>query len=192
MTDNEIINNIIWCIDPKNACADCPYYELRKSLDCVSSLFRDTLNLINRQKAEIEEYKEANKRWSDALNNANEENSELQRKIVSCNSDILNEYKARIQVDELVVCADSLGDWMDFVKKTEAEAIKEFVDKVHTEIHQALESNYKARQERMEKYINANGTDEFIQYCEGKIAALRGIDDFVDETYKEMVGDNDA
>jgi len=53
MTDNEIINNIIWCLDPKNACADCPYYELRKSLDCVSSLFRDTLDLINRQKAEI-------------------------------------------------------------------------------------------------------------------------------------------
>ena len=50
MTDNEIINNIIWCMNPNNACADCPYYELRSSLDCVSSLFRDTLDLINRQK----------------------------------------------------------------------------------------------------------------------------------------------
>lgn len=54
MTDNEIINNIIWCMNPNNACADCPYYELRQSLDCVSSLFGDTVDLINRQKAEIE------------------------------------------------------------------------------------------------------------------------------------------
>lgn len=120
MTDNEIINNIIWCIDPKNACADCPYYELRKSLDCVSSLFRDTLDLINRQKAD-------NKELQFRID-------ELQRKIVSCNSDILNEYKARIQVDEMVVCANSLGEWLEFCDNLKAEAIKEYMDKVISEV----------------------------------------------------------
>ena len=58
MTDNEIIENIRWCMNPNNACADCPYYELRGSLDCVSSLFGDTIDLINRQKARIKELEE--------------------------------------------------------------------------------------------------------------------------------------
>lgn len=183
MTDNEIINNIIWCIDPKNACADCPYYELRKSLDCVSSLFRDTLDLINRQKAELDQ-------------NAKEQHELMIEKDKMF--DIAEKQKAEIERLR-AECGNQSTLWskhfesiFETAKETiKAEAIKELADKVHTEIHQALESNYKARQERMEKYINANGTDEFIQYCEGKIAALRGIDDFVDETYKEMVGDNE-
>lgn len=77
MTDNEIIKE----------------FDLFLKYSAPEKLLNDVLDLINRQKAEIEEYKEANKRWSDALNNANEENTELQHRInelqheiKSCNS----------------------------------------------------------------------------------------------------------
>jgi hypothetical protein len=73
-----------------------------------------------------------------------------------------------------------------------AEAIKEFADKVHTEIHGALESNYNARREHIDKWRDPNAYigGDFVPMVEGKITALRGIDDFIDETYKEMVGED--
>ena len=86
---------------------------------------------------------------------------ELQRKIVSYNSDILNEYKARIQVDEMVVCADSLGEWLDFIKKTEAEAIKECIEKFR-EIVPEIDDTY--------------------------IESM--VEEHIDNIYKEMEGDN--
>ena len=76
-------------------------------------------------------------------------------------------------------------------ERGKAKGITEFADKMHTEIHQALESNYNARAERMAK-PNIDMADEFISYCDGKIDCLRGLDDFVDETYEEMVGDNNV
>ena len=71
-------------------------------------------------------------------------------------------------------------------KRAKAEAVKEFADKMHTEIHQAIESNCKARAERMGK-TEDYALDAIISYCNGKIDCLRGIDGFVDETYKEIV-----
>lgn len=72
MTDNDIINNIIWCMNPNNACADCPYYEQRKSLDCVSSLFADTIDLINRQKAEIDKLNKLCEEQNEEIKRQNE------------------------------------------------------------------------------------------------------------------------
>lgn len=133
MIDNEIIKALEGCWLEDN-CEHCP---MKKDNKCKAILRQTALDLINRQKAEIEDYKESNKMWSDALNNANEENTELQfkidelqRKIVGCNSDILNEYKARIQVKEMVVCADSLGEWLEFLDEFKDEAIQEFAERL--------------------------------------------------------------
>ena len=64
-----------------------------------------------------------------------------------------------------------------------AEVAREICCKIEEEIVAALESNYKAKAERMANpRIDA---DEFISYCEGKIAALRGIEDFVEELKKK-------
>jgi hypothetical protein len=76
----------------------------------------------------------------------------------------------------------------EYDNKIKAEAYKEFAESVHTEIHQALESNYKARAERIEKH-NIGETDEFISYCEGKIDCLRGLDDLLDDLLQELVGE---
>ena len=58
------------------------------------------------------------------------------------------------------------------------------------EIREALISNYKARAERIAK-PNVDMADEFISYCEGKIAALRGIETFIEDLLQEVVGDDD-
>ena len=53
MTDNEIIKALECCCDDKHRCAECPY----DGIGCITdnnknSLLKDTLALINRQKAE--------------------------------------------------------------------------------------------------------------------------------------------
>lgn len=74
-------------------------------------------------------------------------------------------------------------------EKAKAEAYKEFAERLKDEIAEALKSNYKARAERIEKH-NVGETDEFISYCGGKIDCLRGLDDFLDDLLKELVGDS--
>ena len=49
MTDNDIIKALEYCTD-KGYCSDCPY--CKRHLDC--KIEYDALDLINRQKAEIE------------------------------------------------------------------------------------------------------------------------------------------
>lgn len=53
MTDNEIINALECC--DNCFCEQCHYKP--KLLDCREELCKDALDLINRQKAEIERYK---------------------------------------------------------------------------------------------------------------------------------------
>lgn len=54
MTDNEIIKALERCSTNYN-CGDCPYY--CNAEDCPDPLMNDALDLINRQKAEIERLK---------------------------------------------------------------------------------------------------------------------------------------
>lgn len=50
MTDNEIINTLEYCADGRD-CDDCPY---KDTYNCSRQLRLDVVDLINRQKAEIE------------------------------------------------------------------------------------------------------------------------------------------
>lgn len=60
MTDNEIIKALECCNRPANqiSCDDCPYQFSTK--ECSKLLIKDALDLINRQKAEIERYEREN------------------------------------------------------------------------------------------------------------------------------------
>ena len=109
------------CCSGIGKCIECPYIKID---DCAKQNAKDVIDLINRQKAEIEEYKEANKRWSAALNNANEENSELQLKIASCNLEI---EKLKIGNDALRMSIELCKGWEERAK---ADAIKELVDRL--------------------------------------------------------------
>lgn len=72
------------------------------------------------------------------------------------------------------------------IDKAKAEVAREIFEEIEREIVAALRSNYNAKQERVEKQI----PDDFVSYmCEGKIAALRGIDDFLAELKKKYIGD---
>lgn len=55
MTDNEIIKALECCVD-EHSCYEC-IYRLGMSAQCMNNLMRNTLTLINRQKAEIEKLK---------------------------------------------------------------------------------------------------------------------------------------
>jgi hypothetical protein len=61
-----------------------------------------------------------------------------------------------------------------------AEFAREICCKIEEEIVAALESNYNARAERL-RNPRCESADEFIAHVEGKIAALRGIEGFVEE-----------
>lgn len=59
-----------------------------------------------------------------------------------------------------------------------AEVANKICCEIEAEIVAALQSNYRAKQERVEKQL----PDDFVSYmCEGKIAALRGMEAFVEE-----------
>ena len=56
MTDAEIIKALEWCTDTIPPCHACKYDEDTYTSDeCMGELMKDALDLINRQKAEIEE-----------------------------------------------------------------------------------------------------------------------------------------
>jgi hypothetical protein len=91
--------------------------------------------------------------------------------------------RQQAELERLTVNMNAFGLGMKREKEradnAKSEATKEFAESIKAEIREALKSNYKAKSERMAK-PNVDMADEFISYCEGKIAALRGIDDFVD------------
>lgn len=70
------------------------------------------------------------------------------------------------------------------------DGIKEFAESLKKEIDNALESNYKAKRQWLEKTNIDNET--MVRYIDGKIDCLLGLNMFVHNLVKEMVGaDND-
>lgn len=61
-----------------------------------------------------------------------------------------------------------------------SEVAREIFGEIEAEIVAALESNYSARTTRMKK-STVEYSAEYISYFDGKIHALRGIADFVEE-----------
>lgn len=167
LTDNDIKNNIIWCMNPNNACADCPYYELRKSMDCVASLFTDTLDYINRlekkfkfaeninhlQMEEIQNLKEKNNVLAYELGNSLQDTENKQAEIERLNSLIAETNKQRGAVIHAITRIDEV----------KTEAYKEFAERLKTKKAQYNADNF---------YV--------IHYIPFKE---------VDNTLKEMVGE---
>ena len=67
-----------------------------------------------------------------------------------------------------------------------AEVAREIFEEIESEIVAALQSNYRLKQECVEKQL----PDNFVSYMrEGKIAALRGIEAFVEELKKKYTNE---
>ena len=88
-------------------------------------------------------------------------------------------------------CAESAEALYDAGYRKASDVAREIFEELHREIERALESNYKARRER----LNGRGaTDNFVNLIDGKIAALRGIDDFIEyleNKYTEVTANGD-
>lgn len=76
------------------------------------------------------------------------------------------------------------------LKTAKSEAVKEFAEKIYTEINEALAQNHKVKVERINKLIarGIKSNDEFCYEIDGKILALRGISEFIDNLLKRIGG----
>lgn len=70
-----------------------------------------------------------------------------------------------------------------------AEVAREICCKIEEEIVAALESNYRARKEHLERHAELAYDTELLLEINGKINALRGMEAFVEELKKKYAED---
>ena len=157
LTDEEIIKTLECCADSENyQCNKCPLYA-----NCEkTSIAKNALDLIKRQKAEIERLKnyELVVSTQDTL-----------RSLGDCINNILKDKEE------------------DDTKSYSQKAIENFATKIIAEIASAIQSNRDAINERIEKGHRDVG---FESMCAGKILAMQGIRNFIEEeVYRMSNGD---
>jgi hypothetical protein len=107
-TDKEIIQALKHCYEHKscNDCVGCLGAE-----ECILNVdpAGDIYPIINRQQAEIEDYRRNIKQLTETLTGGN---------------------GLRIRVDNMIVYADDLEEWLEFCDKQKLEAIKEFAERL--------------------------------------------------------------
>ena len=103
MTDNEIIKALEWCgtHDHCNT-GKCPAHrDMRGDDDCMTSLIKSALDLINRQKAEIERLTEENTAIKETLehhiNISLKSLLELRDKLANAKSEAIKEFAERLK-----------------------------------------------------------------------------------------------
>lgn len=81
-TDEQIIKALDCChSELGNMCSICPLFDPDNDY-CEDELHKNTLNLINRQAAEIEQWKEEANRWQDAFCKVNEDLSTIKSEAI--------------------------------------------------------------------------------------------------------------
>lgn len=155
MTDEQIIKALQLCTGGDIYCKDCPYTDVAR---CRYVSLVDALDLIMRQRVEIKNLKDLNNVLETDNINANMNLEHLQYEF-----DLLRQEKS------VVI----------------AEAIKEFVERVHTEIEAAITSNRKVITARVSSGVIPQG-DVLCKYCYGNVHALEGIDDYIADLVKEF------
>ena len=125
MTDNEIIKALERCSTSYN-CGDCPYY--CNAEDCPDPLMNDALDLINRQKAEIERL---NKNYEELI-------YKIEYLLCHATGNKFSKYTYTTQemisfVDDYIqdCCDEAVEEAKEAVK---SEAIKEFAERVKKEL----------------------------------------------------------
>lgn len=87
MTDNEIIK-ALECCTFKGGCLDCPLYVPEQTGSCVKRVFINALDLINRQKAEIEKLQEVIFKKEDLMQTLHTEHQAVYDELVSAKAEI--------------------------------------------------------------------------------------------------------
>lgn len=170
-TDEEIIKALECCIKSEKikAClkSECPFSK-EWGLCPGNELQKLYLDLINRQKAEIERLKTENKIYIEA------------NQVIGHQRDQRDK-----EIDELQKQIDGLDVRENKIK---VEAYKEFAEKIKEEIKEAYDNNIEVLNEHFEKHRGCFN-DTFVGIVEGKNNALIGLSDFIDNLLKEMAGE---
>lgn len=115
MTENEILNALQLCAQVNSKCTECPYFPHRcADRDCIEENVKDLLELINRQKAEIERLQSEFSTMRDTVNLYKNENEKWKAKVEALTQEKLA--LGRIYVQKLTT--------------VKYEAYKEFAEKL--------------------------------------------------------------
>ena len=99
MTDEKIVKALELCFNGDVRCGECPYAEKNSDyLKCAEYVFKDALDLINRQKAEIE-------RLRDLLHESTEDNNrwvcdciQMQKDMEKLKAEARKEFAERLKI----------------------------------------------------------------------------------------------
>lgn len=124
MTDNEIIKALEVCVGIHNDCGNCPLLEYSQATDeCMTEAMSNALDLINRQKAEIEIMTRNNELMSKNIQQLIHENLQMMTTIKSGQSEAIKEFAEKCKntvYRRLTYAADILllqNDIDDLVKE---------------------------------------------------------------------------
>ena len=166
MTDNEIIKALECCLCDNSECLQCQNKELCR-IEC-DELATKTIDLINRQQAEIENLKVENQSLRTAANSLKMHYEEAQAEVERL-KDANNTFEKAFHIQE-----QNIKDWLPitvFNYEIKTEAYKECLAKV---------KNY------IKTHCNPYGKPDFDYDTSIKIL------NFIDKLAKEMVGDDNA
>lgn len=121
MTDNDIVKALECCAGD-DGCDVCPMY--KPSSECITELQGKALDLINRQKAELQKAKAELKETTEKFN--------CQQYVYADLSDIIKDKNAEIEKLQADYSSmqSTLAKMSMGVAEAKAEAIKEFAEKV--------------------------------------------------------------
>lgn len=202
-TKEEIINSIKSCLNGE--CDGCSFNDpCVPSEECMTGLLDYALFIIKTQNENSEKVAEEIKKLTHALRNHMTSVTRYVRlkKPETMTEEAFSERQARYQAyaDDAVSSILSLLNDNDTLTKIEKGEVPEekkrkcnckrkIADEIKEEVLEALKSNYRVREERI-KRLDEKGSsiigDDFLRYCDGKIDALRGISDFIDELIEKM------
>ncbi len=132
----------------------------------IANAINEIFNLINRQKSEIERL-------------------ESQCENTQIGYNFLKSDFERLKGSTIV---NNIMEIQRIKREAKAEAYKEFAERIKEEIENAYNNNSNVLHEHMSKHAECPDY-EFIAIVRGKMTALQGLDDFIDNLLKEMVGE---
>ena len=131
MTDNEIIKANDLCSKMPQQCKDCPFCKFD---DCVRELAEETINLINRQKANAEGLTNAVKFLNEQLSSAKAEIERLQERDETAEKIIREQADTILRLkDENSRLNKKCENSLVALIAAKAEAVKEFAERLKFE-----------------------------------------------------------
>lgn len=112
LTDAEIIKALECC--SKQSCEGCPYND-GTSKCLMETLPRDTLDLINRQQAEIERFQKENNQFADIGKMYSEIRAEAYKEFVEAYKDQIKNYTGMFTDEGFYVSLEAVLSAVDFI-----------------------------------------------------------------------------